>query len=103
MRSSWDRDSNRMQNAECRTQNLEISSFYILHSAFCILVFGRFIETLRLRVAEREVASAISTGARPFARSRGWVRGGRVAEGSRSTCRKFSKSLKTKKGRYAPF
>src|SRR5437870_7525751 len=47
------------------------------------------------RVAEREVASAI--GPRRHAHSpapRGWVRGGRVAEGSRVIHRKFSKEQK---------
>src|SRR5436190_15270342 len=54
-------------------------------------------------VAEREVASAIGPRkARPFARSTVvWVRGGRVAEGSRSVAC-YSK-MPTKKGRYAPF
>src|SRR5258707_11077645 len=57
------------------------------------------------RCREREVASAIwSTEARPFARSTvGWVRGGRVAEGSRPAgCSDFQRSVSNKKGALRP-
>jgi hypothetical protein len=58
------------------------------------------IETLRPRVAEREVASAISTEARPFARSS--VVGSEVGTQLKGLDRQL-KELRTKKmGLYAP-
>src|SRR6266851_8925808 len=70
---------------------------FIQHSTFNI---RRLLRDPPACVAEREVASAI--GPQGHAHSpapRGWVRGGRVAEGSRATRRKF---LKNKKGALRP-
>src|SRR3989442_3890345 len=69
-----------------------LGSFNIRHSTFNI---RRILRDPPARVAEREVASAI--GPQGHAHSpapRGWVRGGRVAEGSRATRRKFFKEQK---------
>src|SRR6266536_1599481 len=67
------------------------------HSTFNIqhLTFNGVLRDPPARVAEREVASAI--GPQGHAHSpapRGWVRGGRVAEGSRATHRILCKEQK---------
>src|SRR5258706_15974154 len=65
---------------------------------------SRSIETLRHALQrERGSFSNCPREARPFARSsRGWVRGGHVTEGSRSTGCSVFKDGEIKKGRYAP-
>src|SRR5207253_871873 len=71
-------------------------TFNIQHSTFNI---RRIARDPPARVAEREVASAI--GPRRHAHSpapRGWVRGGRVAEGFRATRRTIFFSKEQKRG-----
>src|SRR5438045_1934994 len=96
MPTSWERHSSGrekrgMLNVKCLMLNADSppdppshSTFNIQHSTFNI--FSGVLRDPPARVAEREVASAI--GPQGHAHSpapRGWVRGGRVAEGSRRT------------------
>src|SRR5882672_4988523 len=106
MRSSWERHSKgekkKGSRFEVRGKNSEKPlSSYLEPRTSNLQPLRRILRDPPARVAEREVASAI--GPQGHAHSpapRGWVRGGRVAEGSRMTRRKF---LKNKKGALRPF